>query len=410
VCVPFKDFLIVHFCLMSCTAITEVVTRESGRFIANEIYTRHFADTPIIRLVQRGVVPEGMGDSWSVLTYERSAPTEVEPTWHNVLSSESDGAEGGMCLAPATKVGIASTTRSFNMQRIFLEGPDFCAESMRGPFELQQQLNAIVDILGEYSRLEWEIRYRHNYFRMVKRKVVATLSGPVESNTGALTYPATCPSSILTQGLLDIYAAKLRRDGARQSAMVTDNGSAVLTLLTSWETANSLIFNNADIRQDLRYGQPNELLKPFLTDRRIYRGFVHLIDDYPRRFTCAGGVYTEVPAFYTTAATKGVKAEINPSYETAPYEETVIFDPTVYKSLIPRPIGTVANKFPFNPVNYTGVWKVMNIPDRVCNPDGNIIYHRGILAEAPMPVHPERGVAFVHLRCDPAIAATACVS
>jgi len=108
VCVPFKDFLIVHFCLMSCTAITEVVTRESGRFIANEIYTRHFADTPIIRLVQRGVVPEGMGDSWSVLTYERSAPTEVEPTWHNVLSSESDGAEGGMCLAPATKVGIAS--------------------------------------------------------------------------------------------------------------------------------------------------------------------------------------------------------------------------------------------------------------------------------------------------------------
>lgn len=386
---------------MSCTAITAVTVQESGRYLANEIYTRYFADSPIIRLTQRGVVPEGMGDSWSVLTYERSAPQEVEPTWNNVLLSESDGAEGGECLAPATRVGIGSTTRTFNMQRIFLEGPDFCAETMRGPFELMQQLNAITDILGDYSRLVWENRYRHDYFRMVKRKVVVDGCPPTESNTGALTYPASCPTSVLTQGILNRYASKLLRDGASQSAMVKDNGRPILTLITSAETSDNLIFLNADIRQDLRWGQPNELLKPFLTDNRIYRGFVHVIDPYPRRFTCAGGVYTEVAAFTQTAASKGLKSEINSAYETAPYEETVIFDPTVYKSLIPRPIGTVAPKFPFDPVNYTGVWQVKNIPDRKCNPDGNILFHRGILAEATMPIHPERGVAFVHLRCDP---------
>lgn len=387
---------------MSCTAITEVTTSESGRFIANEIYTRYFARNPIIRLTQRGVVPEGMGDSWSVLTYERSAPTDAEPLWHNVLSSELDGGEGGLCLAPATKVGIASTTRSFNMKRRFLEGPDFCAESMRGPFALMQQLNAITDILGDYARLEWEIRYRHDYFNLVKRKVVVDGCPPTESNTGAATYPASCPTSVLTQGILNRYGEKLKRDGADQSAMMTDNGSPVLTLICSQETSDNLIFLNADIRQDLRWGQPNELLKPFITDNRVYRGFIHVIDQYPRRFTCAGGVFTEVPAFDLAAATKGVKAEIRTAWEVAPYEESVIFDPTVYTSLIPRPIGTVAAKFPFNPVNYTGIWEVKNIPDRKCNPDGNILYHRGILAEAPMPVHPERGVAFVHLRCDPA--------
>lgn len=378
--------------------------------MADEIYRRHFASSPIIKLVQRGTVPEGMGDSWSVLTYERSAPLEAEPSWHNVLLSEMDGAEGGMCLAPATKVGVASTTRSFNMVRRFLEGPDFCAEQMRGPFELMQQLNAITNIMGQYARLEWEIRYRHNYFRLVKRKVVAGAT-PTESNTGATTYPAVCATSILTQGLLNRLAVKLLRDGADQSAMMTDNGRPVLTLITSSETSDNLIFLNADIRQDLRWGQPSELLKPFITDNRVYRGFIHIIDPYPRRFTCAAGVYTEVPAFNTAAATKGIKAEINPAYETAPYEETVIFDPTVYKSLIPRPIGTVAPKFNFDPVTYSGVFEVKNIIDRVCNPDGTILYHRAILAEAAMPISPERGVAIVHLRCDPSInAITSCTS
>jgi hypothetical protein len=71
--------------------------------------------------------------------------------------------------------------------------------------------------------------------------------------------------------------------------------------------------------------------------------------------------------------------------------------------LIPRPITNPAEKFEFNAVNYMGNWKVMNIAHRTDNPDGNIIYHRGILAAGSMPVHPERGVAFLHKRCDPAL-------
>ena len=388
---------------MSCTAITAVTTQESGRYMANEIRSRFFAKSPIIQLQPRGVVPEGMGDSWNVLTYERSAPTEVEPQWQDVLLTNLNGAEGGMCLPPVTKVGVGSTTRTFNMQRIAVEGPDFCAEQLRGPFELMQQLNAITKQLGQYTRLLWENRYRHNYFRLVQTKVGVDGCPPTESTSGALTYPAVCPTSVLTQGILDRYAAQLIRDGAgEEGTLATDNGYPLLTLLTSWEQSRSLIFNNADIRQDIRWAEPSELLKPFLTNKRIYSGFIHVIDPYPRRFTCSGGVYTEVGAFILTAASQGNKAVINPAYRTAPYEETVIFDPSVYRSLIPRPISNPAPKFSFNPLNYVGEWEVKNIEDRVCNPDKNIIYHRGILAEAPMPMSPERGVAFVHLRCDPA--------
>jgi hypothetical protein len=392
---------------MACTAITDIVVRESGRYLAEEIYKRNFATSPQVQLMPRGTFPKGMGDVLNVLTYERSAPLEAAPAWTDVLTV--DGAEGGACLPPVTKIGIGSTTRNFNLQRRALEGPDFCAEDQRTPFALTQQLNAISDIMAEYAKLEWEIHNRQEYFRLVKRKVVVDGCPPTESNTSATTYPAVCPTSILTQGILDRYAAKLSRDGAAQSAMARDNGRPVFTLITSWETSENLIKLNPDLRQDIRWAEPNELLKPILTNNRVYRGFIHIIDPYPRRFTCAGGVYTEVPAFMTAAATKGQKADINTAYESAPYEETVIKDPMVMKQLIPEPITNPAPNFRFDPVTYTGHFTVKNIVDRICNPDGNILFHRGILAAASMPIHPERGVAFVHLRCDPSCAlVTAC--
>lgn len=393
---------------MACTEITDIVVRESGRF-QEEIYKRTFAFSPQMSLMPRGVFPGGKGDVINVLTYERSAPTQATPQWINSVTV--DGAEGGSCLPPVTKVGIGSTTRNFNLMEAALEGPDFCAEDHRTVFSLMQQLNAITSIMAEYTRIMWEIRDRQEYFRMVKRKVVVDGCPPTESNTMAATYPAVCPTSILTQGILDRYAAKLFRDGAMQSAMARDNGRGVLTLITSWETSQNLIKLNPEIRQDIRWADPGELLKPILTNNRVYGGFVHVIDPYPRRFTCADGVYTEVPAFAAFNPTKGESAEINTAYETAPFEETVIKDPMVMQQLIPLPVTNPAPQFNYKAVNYTGNWRVVNIPDRKCNPDENILFHRGILKAASMPIHPERGVAFVHLRCDPACAlVTSCPS
>jgi len=154
------------------------------------------------------------------------------------------------------------------------------------------------------------------------------------------------------------------------------------------------------VRQDLRWGMPSDLLKMYGV-QRDYRGFFHVIDEYPRRFTYSAGTYTEVPAFSNTAATKGTKSQINPAWEAAIFEESFIFDPTVFTSLIPAPITNPAPDFQFDPVTYLGDWRLKNIPNRDCNPDGNIVYHRGILAHAPDPVHPERGFGFIHLRCDP---------
>ena len=398
---------------MACDAVIDILTRESGR-IGPDIYNRVFQRSPWIRLIRRGTFPDGMGHTISMLTYERSAPTAAEPTWLAMTLNDGDITEGGLCLPPATKIGIASTLRNYNLARRVLEGPDFCVENLRFSFALRDQLEAIMSILEDYTMKEWEIRDRHEYLRLVKWKVTVD-SFLTESTSTTSPYFATCPTSILTQGVLNRWRLRLLRDGAISSVLGMENGSPIMTLITSAETSEDLIFRNADIRQDLRWGKPNELLSPFGVDRS-YRGFYHLIDTYPIRGTCAAGVFTEIAAFTTTpgaypgtAATKGQKAEVATAWNTAPYEVSFIFDPMVFEQLIPKTITNPHPKFRFDPVNYMGQWGIRNIIDRVCNPDGTILFHRGILASASKAIHPERGVAFLSLRCDPALnLVTAC--
>lgn len=387
---------------MACDSITDIVVRESGRYLDRDIYNRTFGRSPWVSLIKRGIYPGGLGDTINVLTYERSAPTATS-TWNTVTTV--DGQEGGACLPPHTNVGVASTTRNFNLQRYVLHGPDFCAEDLRTPFALAQQLNRITDILAERTMLEWEQRDRAEYFRLVQTKVVINTCPQTESTTMASSYPAFCPTGQLTLGILEKYKVKLLRDGAANSALLREGGAPLLTVIVSAETAFNIIRQNENLRNDIRYasmgGNRNALLLQGLGVNFSLSGFMFLIDMFPRRFTCSGGVYTEVQPFTTAAATKGTKTIVNPTWETAPYEESFIFDPEVFHQLIPQPIVNPAPNFTFDPVTYTGNWRVVNIPDRICNPDGTILFHRGILAAGSMPVHPERGVAFVHLRCDP---------
>lgn len=394
---------------MACQSISDLVVRETGRVLPGEIYRRNFGTSPWMGLTQRGVYPMGLSQTISVVTYERTAPTVAEPTWNPVLTV--DGAEGGpACLPPVDTISVASTTRTFQPYQRAIEGPPFCAESFRSVFELQQQLNAISSVLAEYTRIEWEIRDRHEYFRACMHKAVVnacTLIGTtaVDSTGPDNGYPALQATLPISLSQLDDFRLYLLRDGAAGALPVRSGGIPVLTVVCSPEVAGTIIRNNVAERQDLDYAQMGDgdaarLLRAF-GSQHSYRGFMFITDLYPRRFTYANGAYTEVAAFDTTAATKGLKAIPRKAYLTAPYEETFIFDPTVWTQLVPAPITNPAPNFRFDPVNYTGEWKVQNILDRICNPDGNILYHRGIFQAARMPVHPERGVAFVHQRCAP---------
>jgi len=381
---------------MACDNIIDILSQESGRY-GPEIYDRIYATTPWVGLIKRGEFPAEMGETISELTYERAAPTSVSD-WSTMVVQATQ--EGGNCLPTATKIVIGSTTRSYSLKRRVLEGPDFCVTDLRYKFQLRKQLEKILGILAGYSQIEWENRYRRDYSALTQKKTIVNANVYGSSYTETGSYAVGTATSILTQGVLNWAKMKLLRDGAMMSALGRNNGNPILTLVCSAETSDRLIFDNADIRQDIRWGRPSELLMGYGVERD-YRGFYHIIDAYPRRFSLAGGVYTEISAFSDVAATKGTKSKVNPLWEAALYEESHIFDPMVFHSLIPAPITNPAPNFQFDPVTYLGDWRLKNIPDRVCNPDGTIVFHRGHLAHAPESIHPERGFSFIHLRCDP---------
>lgn len=198
---------------------------------------RTFPRSLWMTLMRRGTFPNGMGETLNDLIYERSAPTEAEPTWTTL--AVNDGQEGGLCLPPATKINVASTTRSFNIARRVLEGPDICNIDTMSVFDLQNQLRSVAGILADYARIEWDIRNRHEYFRLVQTKVVIdSCTNPTESTTSATTYPAVCPTHVLSMAILRKYSLNLLRDGAGAEALLRSNGSPILTVIVSPETRN----------------------------------------------------------------------------------------------------------------------------------------------------------------------------
>jgi hypothetical protein len=52
----------------------------------------------------------------------------------------------------------------------------------------------------------------------------------------------------------------------------------------------------------------------------------------------------------------------------------------------------------FNPQNYRGEFKWVNILDRQANPDGNVGYFRGVCASGARPIFPQYGYAILHKR------------
>ena len=388
---------------MPCTTVYEWLQKETGRF-DGEIYRRVFPRSPWIAFIRKAPFPDGMGVELNNIQFEPRAPASYV-AWANMFNTLS--AVGGSCLPEARQVTLGSITRAWHPHQIAIQGPDFCVTDLRTGYQAAAQLEKLVSVLADYAMIEWEMRYRHEYLRLTGLKVVVGAANVYEGTGEDFDSIGECPGSRLTQGVLDRYKMRLLRNGAMSSALATEGGVGVLTLITEPETSDDLIRQNADSRQDIRYAQPSMLLQSIGHSGRVYRGFIHVLDLSAIHYTCVRGTYTEVPPYATVALAGDMdKSVVNPDWLIAPYTTSHIFDPDVFTARIPAPIGSIG-PLNFNAVNYVtgagGSFRLLNIPSRDCNPDGTIVYHRGLLAEGSEPGRPDKGISFAHLRCDPAL-------
>ena len=396
---------------MSCTNIENLLITESGR-IGADIYRKTLNTSPWTTLVKQEAWPDEMGTTVNVLIYERTLPASggsitFSDVAYNGVGTQVIGATPsgsntgpGTCAVAGNDLGFAQTLRTYNLQQAAINSPDICLNDLRFPVRRQEQLRNIMAVLSENTQYAWENRYRDEYVRLANYNVNANqtellaASGQVKGSFST----SNLPTSRLTQGILRYFYSRLIRDGAAQNAYGKENGAPVFLLITSPEASDDLIKLNADIRQDLRYAKPSELIQP-LGVERSYAGFYHLVDTMTPRYDFVGGAFVRRNPYATDAsASKGTRFIPNPAYFTAEYEDSIIFHPDVFTSLVAKPIGATG-AMAFDPQSYRGDFRWRNIPSRDCNPDGTIGFFRAIFSSGSKPVRPELGVVIRHKRC-----------
>jgi hypothetical protein len=367
---------------------------ESGR-IGPDIYNKTLNTSPWLKLVKQDTWPDEMGTDISVLTYSRSLPESADArlTWNSV--GFNSNSSGGTCVPSATQVKFYNKLVSYNLKQTAIESPPICVNDLRFSFRRKDQLSNIFRILTENTSWAWQTRYRDEYLRLSNNKILANAS----MTSATANFPAAEPTSKLVQGILEKIRMRLIRDGAGNDPLGRENGTPVFGLVCSSETSFDLIRNIAADREDYRYStKANDLLAP-LGVERTYKGFYHLIDDFMPRYSYSGGTYTEIPPYVKATAGGVTEWIVNPAYELAQYEVSIVFHKDVFHSVIPAPITSPGGSTAFDPVSYRGEFKWLNIRDKAENPDGTIGYFRGILSAGSKPIRPEWGYAIMHTRC-----------
>jgi hypothetical protein len=378
-------------------AISNYLSLESGRIGADLEVTQRYL-SPWLDLIEQGPWADGMGYSVIAQVVERSKPATYS-AWTDI-----DGADD--CFPTLDTVPWAFTNRSYNLQTVGLRSPSLCLENLRAAHDIDEQINARVEVLMDNAKEVWIERKRSEHFRLSEHKVVAAVGLP-EDDTD---WPATEATSQLTIGILNDGFQHLRRDGGlRTGAMGRAEGSPVVTVIADSETIQGLIKNNEDIRQDIRWSDKVAMLVGPWGLTKAYGNFVFMPDDAMPRYNWYGGAYHRVDYYTPDSTTLGNRAEVSAAYENAEFTTSCIFLPNVYKQLNPDP-RTKFGKVSYGAQNYRGEFAFDNHYDLQCNPWENTGFWKARFSSASKPLNPRYGFWYIHLRCNDPLDLTACAS
>jgi hypothetical protein len=372
--------------------IDKILEAEAGR-IGPDIH-RKVLDTSVwLKLTKQESWPDEMGETISVLTYGRSLPTvadnsgDITSTWNNV-SFNTVVADPSNCVPQASVIEFTHYLRTYNLQQSALESPPLCINDLRYSFKRKEQLSNIFDILTENVAYSWKERYRNEYVRMAENKGVAEHG----NLSFATTMPDTAPTATLTQEMLDKVYLRLVRDGAGLNPLGRADGRPEFGVILGSEASMNLIRDNdGNVRYDFRYStRANELLNPLGIDRS-FRGFYHMVDDFSPRWNFEDDAWVRVYPYIKDTSPNARGWVVNPDYETAEYEDAIVYHRDVFVSMVPKPITAPGGNTKFDPVAYKGDFRWLNIQDRTLNPDKTIGYFRAVLSNGSKPLKPEYG-------------------
>ena len=388
---------------MAYSLVSDIFQREENR-IGEKIYRRSLNKSVWNKLIPKEEWPNGMGDQIQAITVERNLPDDTD-TWENVVTISDDDTTG-TCVPTEYEVPSGSTARNYRLEQKALTSEDVCVDTTRGAFRVQEQAKFMLRNLTRAVSYVWKRRQVTEYTDLSEHKMIATHGLPENANT----FPGIAATTVLTQRILNKIYMNLIADSAEEDggSLGMADGRPQFILVTGAEDSDLIMEETRNMNAFLyNSNRVPEVLAPLGVDRAI-RGFYHLIDPLPPRYTFSLGTWTPVSPYSTVAASKGSKSKIRSEYREAPYQDSHVFLPTVMSCMVPRPISTIGSKTRWNPQSYMGEFKWLNIQDRTLNPLNQIGFYYALLQGASKPVFPDFGYVIRHLRCPADIDHTAC--
>jgi len=383
-------------------------------------------------LIPRASYKNGTGFVQTTFTVENSLPTDDTESWNAMTASSlSTGAADnvGTCSTSWNDVNLGYSSVNYSPQNYNLRGPIVCSTDLIFEHNVSSFLTAYVQELTKRAKYTLDNKLQNEYCTFAKK---AMLSGTTEAASAAATmyaggtaieahndageneFAASDPSAVtLEQGHLDVIAQELIEEGATEGDsngwITLDEAGPVFPLLIGMEASNKIVRQSGDkYRNDLRYGEPNELLKR-LGASRVLGNFRHVPTIMPMRFNwddTADG-FVRVNQYTESAATKGKKYAINSAWKTATHEAAIVLNPAVFTAEAVRPV-TAAGGLSWSPQNYNGDWKwvtgLNNISDSTTavttgtDPFQKMGRHFCEYMFAMKPVRPDDGVVIIFTR------------
>lgn len=370
--------------------------------LAGKINTTSINDSIWNKMIVKEPWPNGVADTLQTVTVERNLPENID-TWTAIAPNSNSNS----CVPVADVVPRGHTTRNYSLEGKAIESDDICVDDTRNAYQVNEQVKAMYQNLRKTISYIWKRRAILGYYDICENKTVCAPGRP----TAADHTPNIAATSLLSQQFLNSIYAQLIADSAQQDggALQMAEGRPQFILITDMESSDAImgaegmkenfLWNNARVK---------ELLAP-LGVNRAFKGFMHVIETLPRRFTF-DGTWHEVAPYETVDATVGSKSKLRTEYLQAPFTESFVFLPTVMSFVVPNAISSVGSGTSFEPQNYIGELKWHNEYDRQDNPDRTIGHYRAVMKAGNKANMPQFGYAIRHLRCPEDLGLVGCTS
>lgn len=373
--------------------INDELVRESGR-IAGYAVERMRTQSPWATLMNKGLFESGMGVTHTSVLYERTIPSE---TYDWAAVSVNNGA-GNSCVPNADTILNASTEYTHSLNERAFNSQRFCWNDLYTAWQVKDQIRQIVSNFTGNIVDVWENRDRDQYVSISQHKCIFSGGTLIDQ---ANSFALTTPDSYATPDLMDEVYQRLLQDGAdMESEVGKADGASVFMLYLGFEQSRALVKGNEGVRDDVRWSsEVDSLLKPFSV-KRVLNGWAHMIDVKAPRWNFTAGAWVRVP-FWTTDgnATIGTRAVVNPAYQSAGYEDLIVYLRNVAQREMPRSMGSFGEGTSFNVQDFAGNIQWRNILSETENPDGNIGFFRAVLQAAYRQLNPNLGYCIRVKRC-----------